>query len=118
MTGKGPTGGRAPPSRRLRSLPPRGRRRRGSTGLPDVADGVAFGERVVGVDHVAREASDPGLAAQGRYHCGIWTHGRLSDQAPGEDGAEDALVAEILVEAEAASRMERGHPRAGARAAR
>src|SRR5215470_15631595 len=118
ITRKGPTRGQAPPSRRLRRVPPRGCRRRGSIGLPDVADGVAFGERVVGVDHVAREASDPSLAAQGRYHGRIRTHGRLGDQAPGEDGAEDTLVAKVRVETELASRVEGGHARARAGAAR
>src|SRR5262249_3255687 len=105
---------------RDRSAPeaPPERPRRGPIGSPDVADGVALGERVVCVDHVAREAGDPGLAAQGRYHCGVRAHGRLRDQAAGEDGAEDALVAEVLVEAEASPRVESGHARAGAGAAR
>src|SRR5262249_3922637 len=86
-------------------------------GSPDVADGVAFGERIIGIDHVARKTGDPGLAAERGHHRGVGAHRRLRDQATDKHWAEDAFVAEVFVKAETASRVEGGHARAGAGAA-
>jgi urease subunit alpha len=86
--------------------------------LPDVADGEAVGERVGRVDDVRREAGDPGRSGERGHDRGIWADRRLLYKPAGEDRAQDALVAEVLVQPEPALRMEDRHSGARAGAAR
>src|SRR6266540_1108601 len=89
----------------------------GSIRLPDVADREALGEGVVGVDDVRGEAGDPGRAGDRGHDGGTVADHRLLHEPTGEDRAQDALVAEVLVQAQLAAGMEDGHLGAGAGAA-
>ncbi len=83
-------------------------------GSPDVGYGEAFGKGVGGVEDVAGEACDPGLACEGGDYRVVWADFCFGDQAAGECGAEDAFVDVILVERELPFGVEYGHAGTGA----
>src|SRR4051794_3509681 len=89
----------------------------GASAAPDVTEREPFGERVGRVEHVLREAGDPGLAGDRRHHRGAPADGGLLHQPALEDGAEDALMQERLADRELPLRVEAGHAGAGAGAA-
>ena len=70
---------------------------------PDIAEGEALGKRIAEIHDVAREARDPCLPAQRRHHRRIRPHLCFRDEPARKDGAENALVMEILVEPEPAA---------------
>src|SRR5690348_3005140 len=85
--------------------------------LPDIPDGIPLRKRIIGVQHITRKTSDPGLAADGRRHRVVRTDLTLFHQSSRESGAEDSLVNEVFVQAQFAARMQRRHAGAGAGAA-
>src|SRR5487761_528161 len=84
---------------------------------PNVGDGEAGGERVVGFGDVLREAGDPGASADCGNDRGIWTDTRFGDEASSESGTENSFVNEILMERQQAFRVKDGHLCASAGAA-
>src|SRR5437879_3850069 len=51
---------------------------------PDIADGEPVRKRIPGIDHVLREAGDPGLPGERRQNGGVRSHVGLLDQPAGE----------------------------------
>src|SRR5262245_30459613 len=94
-----------------------GEGRSGRSG-PGGADREAVGEGIGGVDDVVGDAGDPGLAGDLGHDRDPLADPCLLEQPAGEHRPEDPLVAEVLADREAAFRVEHGHPRARARAAR
>ena len=84
---------------------------------PDVTDPVAVGQGVLGVQHQRVEAIDPASARDRGDHGGPVPDLGLLDQSPGEDGAENALMAEVPVKREFPLGMEDRHLGTGPRAA-
>ena len=86
---------------------------------PDVADGEPFGERILGVEHVLREAGDPGLAADRRHDGGgTGRPSSLRAAVPVKTVPRMPSWTESLAERQPALRVQRRHLRAGAGAAR
>src|SRR3954463_16188799 len=80
---------------------------------PDVADGQAGRERVVGLQDVLHVAGDPGAALDRGHHGLLPADGGAFVQHAAGCRAEYALVDERNTEPELAAGVQRGHPGAG-----
>src|SRR5580765_4237400 len=84
---------------------------------PNVSDRETVRERVLRIHHILRKPRDPRLPGKRRHHRGVFSHARFFQEASSECSAEDALVDEILVQAELSLGVQRRHLGAGAGAA-
>src|SRR5205823_3731441 len=82
------------------------------------ADTKAFGERVVGIEHVLPHAGHPGAPGDLGDHPAPSADVDLLDQPAGEPRPDHRLVHERRVELQLAARPQLSHPRAGSRPTR
>eukprot|EP00515_Schizochytrium_aggregatum_P004489 CAMPEP_0202051512 /NCGR_PEP_ID=MMETSP0963-20130614/4667_1 /ASSEMBLY_ACC=CAM_ASM_000494 /TAXON_ID=4773 /ORGANISM="Schizochytrium aggregatum, Strain ATCC28209" /LENGTH=100 /DNA_ID=CAMNT_0048616693 /DNA_START=528 /DNA_END=830 /DNA_ORIENTATION=- len=82
---------------------------------PNIAKGVAFGERVGRVQHHSSHLGDPGRTGNGRNHCrNPAPNTGFSHQATFENCSKDGLVPKWLVETKLSARVQHSHHGRGA----
>src|SRR3970040_1273632 len=84
---------------------------------PDIAHGESVGEGIFRVNHITREARDPGLPAERRDNGPVLADFRFTAQSPREQRPQDPFVAEVLVESQFIFGMQGCHLGARTRAA-
>src|SRR5437773_11762354 len=78
----------------------------------------SLGERVVGSDEVLRRSRDPGPPGDLRDDRRRAVHRGLRRDAPGEPGADERLVDQLITYPQLAPGVQLGQPRRGSGAAR